>query len=177
MRPARLIKQAEEAARRLKALLSSSIMSQLQHRTPPAAVNAEQEAQLSRCCSVITQLSDAFVDAPSLKKQLLDAMLKQQVASDIGSLVAWVQQQPEQQRLDLTAVAGAGHQGSAPVAFAAGAATAPIWADGVHLLDHFAAAALHTSPSAGACTLAKNLTQQLAHSGKAYSCKCKCTVR
>jgi hypothetical protein len=176
MRPARRIKQAEEAGRILKALLSSPVISQLLQRTPPAALTAEQEAQLSRCCNVIQQLSGAVDEAPSLSMQLMDAMLKQQVVCNIGRLVTWVQQQPEQQRLDLEAAAAAGRQGS--YTYAAGRTPTIIWAAGVHLLTHFAAVAkMHVRESAEACSLAENLTQQLDQSGKACSGNYRCTTR
>jgi hypothetical protein len=180
MRPAQRIKQAEEIARSLKSLLGGSIMSQLLQHTPPrpAAFTAEQEAQLLRCCDVISQLEAAWHEARPLRLQLLDAMLKQQMACSIGRLVAWVQQQPEQQLSGLKAVAVAGHQGSAPATVAAGSASASIWAAGVYLLEHFAVVAFrHNSDSAEACTLAANLTQQLDQSGKACSRNATCTVR
>jgi hypothetical protein len=178
MRPAQRIKQAEEIARSLNSLLSSSIMSQLLQRTPPAAFTAEQEAQLLRCCNLISQLEAAWHEARPLKMQLFDALLKQQVACSIGRLVAWVQQQPEQQLADFRAVAVAGHQGSAPATIAAGSASASIWAAGVYLLEHFAVVAFrHNSDSAEACSLAANLTQQLDQSGKACSRNGTCTVQ
>jgi hypothetical protein len=171
MRPARRIKQAEELGRSLKALLSGSIISQLLQRTPPAALTAEQEAHLSRCFDLISLLSDDVEGATALTTQLVDAMLKQQVASCIGSLVTWVQQQPEQQRLDLAATAIAGRQGS--VTCAPGSTTGPVWAAGLHVLGRFAAVAfLHIQDSAGVRNLAENLTQQLDQSGKAYSRNC-----
>jgi hypothetical protein len=173
MRPARRIKQAEEVSRKLKALLSSSVLSQLLQHTPPAALTAEQDAQLSRCSNLISQLAEAFDEEPTHKIQLMDAMLTQQVACSIGSLITWVQQ-PEQQWLGMRAVAVAGHQGSAPGPFAAGTTAASICAGGVHLFGHFAAAAfLHTLDSAGACNLAARLTQQLDQSGKACRRNCK----
>jgi hypothetical protein len=107
--------------------------------------------------------------------QLMDAMLKQQAACSIGSLVVWVQQQPEQQRLDLAAVAIAARQGSAPVTCAAGGTTGPIWVAGLHLLGRFAGVAfMDIDERAGACNLAEKLTQQLDQSGKACSCNCNC---
>jgi hypothetical protein len=113
--------------------------------------------------------------------QMIDAMLKQQAACSVGSLVTWVQQQPEQQLcqlVDLRAVALAVDQGPAPVACAAGNITASVWAAGVQLLEHFAILASdHTSDSAGECSLAKQLTQQLDQSGKACSRNCKYTAR
>jgi hypothetical protein len=171
MRPARRIKQAEEVGRRLKALLSSCSISQLLQRTPPAALTAEQEAHLSGCFDLISLLSDDLDGATELTTQLVDAMLKQQVASCVGSLVAWVQQQPEQQRLDLAATAIAGRQG--PVNRSPGSTTGPVWAAGLHVLGRFAAVAfLHIQDSAGVRNLAENLTQQLDQSGKACSCNC-----
>jgi hypothetical protein len=166
MRPARRLKQAEEAARKLKALLNSPILSQLLQRTPPTALAAEQEAQQTRCYTVISQLAAAVQEAPSLKMQLVDAMLKQQVACSVGSLVTWVQQQPEQQ-LVLRAVAVVVSQGSTPVTCAGGSTTFNVWAAGVHLVEFFAVAAhQHNAQSAGACNLAASLTQQLHQSGK-----------
>jgi hypothetical protein len=178
MRPARRIKQAEEVARSLKALLSSSILSQLLQRTPPAALTAEQEAQLSSCCYAITQLEVALDEAPSIRMQMMDAMLKQQMACHIGALVTWVQQQPEQHLFGLRAAAVAGHQGSGPVTCVAGTATATTWAAGVQVLDCFAhVATLQPSECAGACSLAEKLTQQLDQSGKVSSRNCKGTAR
>jgi hypothetical protein len=177
MRPAQRIKQAEEIARSLKSLLGGSVMSQLLQRTPPrpAAFTAEQEAQLLRCCNAISQLEAALRETTSPRVQLVDALLKQQVACSIGSLVAWVQQQPEQQLSEMRA--GTGHQGSAPATVEAGGAAAAIWAAGVHLLERFAVVATrHNSDSAGACSLAANLTQQLDQSGKACSRNCDCTA-
>jgi hypothetical protein len=151
-------------------------MSQLLQRTPPAgtppaALTAEQGAQLSRCCDVIKQLQAALDAAPMLRLQLMDAMLKQNGAYSVGSLVTWVQQQPEEHLLIL-------RSGSAPVGFAAGGTAASIWAAGVLLLGHVAAVAmLHCSESAAACSLAADLTQQLDQSGKACSCNCSCTTR
>jgi hypothetical protein len=172
MRPAQRIKQAEEVARRLKALLSSSILSQLLQHAPPAALTAEQDAQLPRCCSVICQLETSLHEAPSLKLQLVDAVLKQQAACSIGSLFTWVQQQPEQQLSDLGAITVAGHQGSAAVTLAAGRPPASIWTACVNLLHRFAAVAvLQNTQGAGACSLAAALTQQLDQSGKACSHK------
>jgi hypothetical protein len=139
------------------------MVSQLLQRTPPAVLTAEQEAQLLHCYDVISQLADALQGAPPFRMQLVDAMLKQQAACSIGRLVTWVQQQPEQQQLHVRAMAG-----SAPVTSAAGSTTAPIWAFGVILLEHFAASAvLHMTDSAGSCNLAANLTQQLDQSGEA----------
>jgi hypothetical protein len=175
MRPAQRIKQVEETGRRLTVLLSSSIISQLLQRTPPAALTAGQEAQLASCDNVICQLQAALKEAPSLQMQLVDAMLKHQVARNVGSLVTWVQQQTEQQLLGFRAVAVAGHQGSAQVT--CGSRTASMWADGVLLLGRFAMAYLHNSDSAGACSLAANLTQQLDQSGKACSSNCARTLR
>jgi hypothetical protein len=173
MRPARRIKQAEEAARKLKALLASSILSQLLQRTPPAALTAQQQAQLTSCCDVISQLDAAFQGASSLNLQLVDAMLRQQVACSIGSLVTWVQQQPEQQLLDLIAAAFVSHQGSAPVACAAAGTAASIWVAGVQLLGGFAAVAITQTPeSAGACNIAARLTQQVDQSGETCSFNC-----
>jgi hypothetical protein len=178
MRPAQRVKQAEEDARRLKSLLSSSFMSQLLQRAPPAALTAEQEAQLSRCCNVIDQLQAALTEAPSLKLQLTDAMLKQQAACSVGSLLAWVQQEPEQQLLGLRPVAAPGHQGLVLMTRADGGRTASIWASGVHLLGRFAiVACLHSSESTGSCSLAANLTHQLEQSGKACSRNCCCTAQ
>jgi hypothetical protein len=170
------MKQAEEAARKLKALLSSAVMSQLLQPTPPAgtppaALTAEQEAQLSRCCTVIDQLQAALDQAPTLRLQLMDAMLKQKAAYSVGSLVTWVQQQPEKHLLIL-------RSGSAPLDFAAGGTAASIWAAGVLLLGHFAAVAmLHCSESAAACSSAADLTQQLDQSGEACSRNCRRTAR
>jgi hypothetical protein len=164
MRPAQRVKQAEEAARRLKALLGSSTMAQLLQRTPPAALTAEQKAQLSRCCDVISQLAAAVKDAPSLRMQVLDAMLKQEAACSAGSLLTWVQQQPEQQLLDVTAVAIAGHQ--APAAGAVRGTTAAIWVTSVHLVERCAAVALLQVQDSAGGSLAASLTQQLDHSGK-----------
>jgi hypothetical protein len=115
---------------------------------------------------VIDQLQAALQEAPSLRMRLVDAMLKQQVACSVGSLVTWVQQQPEQQLLDCRAVP------------AAGGTPASLWAAGVHLLKSFAfEALLHNSESAGACSLAATLTQQLDQSGEACSHNCKCTAQ
>jgi hypothetical protein len=172
------MKQAEELARRLKALLSSSILSQLLQRTPPAALTAEQEGQLKRCCDVLNQLEAALHEAPSLRMQLADAMLKQQAACNIGSVVTWVQQQPEQQLSDLRAVVVPGHQGSVSITHAAGGATASVWAAGLHLVESFAVEAYEqNSESVGSCSLATTLTQQLDQSGEACSHNCNCTVR
>jgi hypothetical protein len=172
------MKQAEEGACRLKALLGSTFMSQLLQRGPPAALTAEQEAQLSRCCTVIDQLQVALTEAPSLKLQLTDAMLKQQAACSVGSLVAWVQQEPEQQLLGLRPVAAPGHQGLVLMTRADGGKTASIWVSGVHLLGRFATVAcLHSSESAGPCSLTANLTQQLKQLGKACSRNCTCTAQ
>jgi hypothetical protein len=169
MRPTQRIKKAEELARRFRALMSSPIMSQFLQCTPPAALTAEQEAHLSRCCSVIWDMTEALSNAPSLKMQLADAMLKQQVACNIGSVVTWVQQQPEPQLLDSRAVAVAGRQGVAP----AGGMIAAVWAAGVHLLERFALVIFaHNSESAGACSMAATLTQQLDQSGKPCSRNC-----
>jgi hypothetical protein len=149
-------------------------MSQLLQRTPPAALTAEQEAQLFLCCNLINQLAAALEEAPSLKMQLVDAMLKQQVACNVGSLVTWVQQQPEQQ-LVVTAVVG--NQGSAPVTCTGGSTTGIVWTAAVHLLAHFAVVAFqHIRESAGACNMAASLTQQLEQSGKARSRSCTCTI-
>jgi hypothetical protein len=154
-------------------------MSQLLQHTPPAALTAEQQAQLSRCCELISQLQAAWHEAPSLKMQLVAAMLKQQAASNIGSLIAWVQQQPEQQLLGLDmGAAAAGRQlRSAPVPCAAGGLIASMWAAGVHMLKHFATADAdlqRTGESAGAFSLAASLTQQLDQSGESCSRSCKC---
>jgi hypothetical protein len=54
------MKQAEEVARRLKTLLHSCIMSQLLQRTLPAALTAEQVAQINSCFNLISQLQAAF---------------------------------------------------------------------------------------------------------------------
>jgi hypothetical protein len=171
MRPAQRIKQAEDVARKFKALVNSSTVSQLLQHTPPAAVTAEQEAQLVRCCNVTSQVEAALYEAPTLRIQLVDAILKQQVACNIGRLVTRVQQQPEQQLVEMRAVAVAGRE------VAAGRSTASIWAVGVHLLNRFAAVAfLQNTQSAGACSLASTLTQQLDQSGKACSHNCMCTV-
>jgi hypothetical protein len=148
-------------------------MSQLLQRAPPATLTAEQQAQLLRCYNVIIQLEAALHEAPSLKMQLVDAMLKQQVACSVGRLVAWVQQQPVQQQSDVRAVVVVGQQGSAPVTGAAGSTTSNVWAAGVHLVEFFAVVAfLHNPESA---ELTANLTQQLDRSGKACSCNCDCT--
>jgi hypothetical protein len=171
MRPARRIKQAEDVADRLRALLSSSIISQLLQHTPPTALTAEQDAQLLSCWNVISQLKTVLNEAPSLGVRLVDAMLKQQVACNVGGLVMWAQQQPEQQLIDVRAVATAGHQGSARNPCVVSGTIAAIWAAGVQLLGRFAAAYLHNTESAGACSLAAKLTQQLDQSGKA-SCYC-----
>jgi hypothetical protein len=175
MRPAQRIKQAEEVARRLKALLSGSIMSQLLQRTLPAALTAEQVAQLSSCWNVIDQLQAALDKAPALRLQLEDALLKQQVACNIGSLVTWVQQQPQQQLLDVRAVAETGQEGSAQVTW--GGRFASIRSAGMLLLGRFAVAVLRDPEAAGACSVTANLTQQLDQSGKACSRNCQCTAR
>jgi hypothetical protein len=100
---------------------------------------------------------------------LVDAMLQQQAACSVGSLVTWVvQQQPEQH---VRAVSAAGHQGSATVIFASSTA-ASIWAAGVHLLGRFAAAAAQHTAESAACKSAARLTQQLDQSGKVCSCGC-----
>jgi hypothetical protein len=163
----------------LKALLNSSIMVQLLQHAPPAALTAEQEAQLLYCSNLISLLAVTFHEAPSLEPQLVDAMLKQQAACSIGSLVTWVQQQPEQQLLDLRVVAAAGHQGSRPMSCAAGSATTTLWAAGVQLLGCFAISALKQIDTDGAagCSRAGTLTQQLEVSGKACSRNCKCAAQ
>jgi hypothetical protein len=166
MRPARRIKQAKETARKLKALLNSSIISQLLQRTPPAALTAQQEAQLLSCRNVINQLEAGLQEAPLLGMQLVDTMLKQQVACNISSLVTWVQQQPEQL---LSVRAGDGHQGSTLVTSADRATAATLWGAGVLLMGRLAVAILDSAKGAGACSLAANLTQQLDQSGKACS--------
>jgi hypothetical protein len=117
---------------------------------------------------MISQLAVTLQEAPSLQLQLVDSMLKQQAACSIGSLVSWVQQQPEQQQLDVTAVAIAGQQGPAAATFIAASTTASIWAAGVQLMNHFAAAAFRQmAESATARNMAENLTQQLEQSGTA----------
>jgi hypothetical protein len=159
MRPARRIKQAEELARGLKALFSSSNIAQFLQRTPPASLTAEQKAQLSHCSDVIRQLIGSLNAAPSLRLQLMDAMMKQQVACIVGRLITCVQQQPQQQ-------------------LAAAGTTASMCAAGVHLLTCLALVAVsQTSESAGPCSLAEHLTQELDQSGKTCSRTCKCTAR
>jgi hypothetical protein len=177
MRPARRIKQAEELAVRLRVLLSGSTMSQLLQHPPPAALTAEQEAQLLSCSNLMSQLTTALDEASSLSTQLIDAVLKQQAAYHVGSLVAWVQQQPEQQLSELRVVAAAWLMDSAPVApqCAAIGRTCLMWDDGVQLLQQFAW--MSRPENAGACNLAASLTQQLDQSGKACSCNCKGTAR
>jgi hypothetical protein len=161
----------------LKALLSKSFVSELLQRTPPASLTAQQQAQLKSCCKVIRQLEDALQDAPSLRMQLMEAMLEQQAACSIGYLVTWAQQRPKQ-LLDIRVVTVAGHQGSAPETAVAGSGTASTWAAGVNLLQCFAVVAdQQNSDSAGVCSLAANLTQQLDQSGKACSRNCKCSAQ
>jgi hypothetical protein len=104
----------------------------------------------------------------------MDAMLKQQVAFNTGSLVAWVQQKPQQQLLQL---AVPGQHGSGTVhtvlTIAAGETTASLWAAGVQFLEQCAlVASLQPSESAGVCSLAERLTQQLEQSGTACSRNC-----
>jgi hypothetical protein len=169
------MKQAEDVGRRLRALVSSSIVSQLLQRTPPTALTAQQVAELSSCCDVVSHLQAALLEAPSLQTQLVDATLKQQVACSVGTLITWVQQQPEQQLLDSGAVDVAGRQGTTQTTCSD--RTAPLWAAGVNLLGHFAVVACeHNAESAGASSLAANLTQQLDQSGRACRRDFKCTA-
>jgi hypothetical protein len=151
-------------------------MSQLLQRSPPAAFTAQQTAQLTSCCQLINQLEHALQEAPW---QVADAMLKQQAACSVGSLVTWVQQQPEQQLSTLTAVDLTGRQGPSVLRCEA---TDFIWAAGVDLLGRIAVAAFEhdsesATPAAGGRSLAASLTQQMDRSGTACSRNCKCIVQ
>jgi hypothetical protein len=169
MRPARRIKQAEGLARELHKLLSNTTLSQLLQRTRSASLTAEQEALLVDCGSLLDQMAVALQeDEAALDLRLLEAMLQQQAVQSAGTLVAWVQLQPEQllsvkSVLGFTATRGSG----APCC----------WASGVHSLTRAASkAGQQDYDSAATCQMAANMTQQLDESGERCSLNCSIFV-
>uniref|UniRef100_A0A383V4W0 MYND-type domain-containing protein n=1 Tax=Tetradesmus obliquus TaxID=3088 RepID=A0A383V4W0_TETOB len=94
-------RQARDAAHTLQQLLSRPSSKQLLQRPPPAApLTAEQAAFATRCCASLEQLGKAlpFSGAAS-DGQILHVLLSEQAACSVGTLLAWLQQRPQQLRL------------------------------------------------------------------------------
>jgi hypothetical protein len=96
---------AEEAARHLAALLSSSarwrVLQQLQQATPAPASNTQQQQQqmVESCCTPLQQLHAALmgpVSGAAAARQLLRSALGQQAARSAGTLLAWLLQRAQQ---------------------------------------------------------------------------------
>jgi hypothetical protein len=167
MRPARRIKHAEGIDRELHKHLSSSPLSELLQRTPPAALTAQQDVRLLHCGSLLEQMAAAFetADEAAVDLRLLEALLQQQAMRSAGTLIAWVQQRPEQ-LLAVKSVLGIPGDGASGC-----------WAAGVQFLDRAAAKAGdldHTS--AAACQMSANMVQQLDQSGERCSLNCSMLV-
>lgn len=94
-------RQAREAAHTLQQLLSRPSSKQLLQRPPPAApLTAEQAAFATRCCASLEQLGKALpLSGAASDGQILHVLLSEQAACSVGTLLAWLQQRPQQLRL------------------------------------------------------------------------------
>jgi hypothetical protein len=164
MRPARRIEQAEGFACELRELLSRSTLSQLLQRTTSAPLTAEEDALLYDCGCLLDQMAALQAGDEPVDISFLEAVLQQQAVRSAGTLIAWVQQRPEQllaveSVMGFTATRGSG----APAC----------WTAGVAFLNHAAAKASQQDyASPAACQMAADMTQQLDQSGERCSLNC-----
>jgi hypothetical protein len=175
MRPARRIKQAEAVACDLQKHLKSSTLSQLLQCPPSASLTADQEAHLYECCRLLGQLEEPLLEKePALQLRLLDAILQKQALCGAVTLIAWMQQQPEQllplrsSALQLPGIAALREGGGM------GAVS---WAAGVNVLIYAVEIASRLDfSSAAARQTAAGITQQLDQSGNLIHKSCSSLV-
>jgi hypothetical protein len=166
------LKRAEEAARELHSIMSSSSVTQLLQDAPPASLTTDQDEQLRRCFTLLSQLETLIeTGEPVLRSAVLTAILQQHAAGSAGSLVAWAAQRPEQlmsltlgEVLRGTGTATTGWSSStAALGWAAGLSFLRCAADAVSKLD---------AGSAAASQMTADMTQQLHQSGGWGRCCC-----
>jgi hypothetical protein len=145
--------------------MSSSTLSQLLQRTPPASLTAEHEAHLLNCGSLFDLMVVALeAEEGAVQLRLLEAVLQQQAVRSAGTLVAWVQQQPEQ-LLTVNSVTS--------FTAATGSSALRCWTSGVQFLTRAAAkAGAQDYGSAATCQMAADMMQQLDQSGERCSLNC-----
>jgi hypothetical protein len=165
MSPARRVKQAEDAARKLASLLSIPATAQVLQHVLPSSINTQQREHLIHAIHALKKLTAALQEACTADTvQVLNAVLRQHVARSIGLLVAWAQQQPEQ----LIAMTASGvmpqdHSLATWVCVAG-----HVWELGWVALDSmFSMSFTMDKNSASHHRIATNITEQLESSGRA----------
>lgn len=103
-----MLQTMESVARQMHALLQHPVACQVLQQTPPAADPTPAQKELlacsnELCVSVGTVLQRLRVSATPVaaRGRAVGLLLRQQAARSLGTLLAWLQQQPEQLRLDL----------------------------------------------------------------------------
>lgn len=92
---AKRINQAKDAAHTLSSQLHSPFIFSLLQGPPLLTKQAAE--QLRKCSKAVLDLARLLQDADAaVAGQLLDAVLRQHAVRSAGTLVAWVQKQPEQ---------------------------------------------------------------------------------
>jgi hypothetical protein len=167
MPPSTRVRKAEDAARKLTDQLRSPVMlGMLQHAPPVGFPDRQQAVQLPSIWTLQSQLVAALKETGSAETvQVLSALLRQQAARSVGTLVAWAQQQPDQlyTMAGLNALAPQGHSPGAVVLNAAGTS----WWSGLEVLDRMLVSAITLdSSSTSAHQIVTTMTEQLEQSGK-----------
>jgi hypothetical protein len=169
MQPALQTKQVEDAAIDLNSLVCSPRIERLLQRPLPARPTAAQQAALASCSDALRKL---VMSLPQDFRNILDkgamlalisSVLQHQAAYNIGVLLAWLQQQPQQ----LAAALQSEGMRAASVQ--------NCWCGGMLVLQVVALMRLRATEGCtaehnsavlcGAGTLAANMTQQLQQTG------------
>jgi hypothetical protein len=153
--------QTGVAASKLQDLLCNPRLSQLLQHPPAADLTARQELVIAACITALQQLGLALQNPPdaATAHHQLSAMLQQEAAHNVGKLLVWTLQRPEQLE--------PGETSDWQAFGAVTASVTAIWALSSLLLSSmFTAFGEANSSSSGAATLAVELTQQLRRSGK-----------
>jgi hypothetical protein len=163
MLPSRRVKQAEDAARKLASEISVPAMTKVLQQ-PPSLLTRQQEGLLLNSLHTLKKLDAAVLAAGTADTvQLLDAVLRQQAAQSVGTLVVWAQQQPEQLTCTSTTARLPSHASlSAEMGVPAG-----VWMLGWTVLSNMFAKAMSLDKSSASFKrIVTTTTDQLERSGR-----------
>jgi hypothetical protein len=161
--------QLEAPARHLRILLQQPWASQLLQEPPPGAVLTLEQSKLISASHVllhgiVTAIHEQCRTEPA-PGRLIGLLLRQQTALSAGSLVAWVQQRPEQLPFDLL------QQRIDNLEQELASSTADVWLRGCECISGIIAALAKAieapQPGCSIAALAAATLQQLEQSGAA----------
>jgi hypothetical protein len=88
--------QLQVHARALHQMLAKSSFSQLLQQPPTQQLTAMQAALIAACCTLLRHLLDCLpVKGASTARQMLRTLLHEKAVQSVGTLLTWLQQQPQ----------------------------------------------------------------------------------